>query len=215
MSLIVSANAEKTFDPIPEGPCAAICFLLVDLGLQVNKKFNSVSKKVQIGWEIPGETYKDKDGNEQPRTIFKEYSLSFNEKSNLRKDLRSWRGRDFTPEELDAFDLKNIVGIPCMLNIIHTEGTNGKIYANVGAVMPLMKGMEKPKLSGYKTIFDMDADPLEKINTLPEWIAEKVKASETYMDRAAAQISEESAAAQGAESPVLEPLDDGEGEIPF
>lgn len=214
MSLIVSANTEKTFDPIPEGPCAAVCFLMVDLGLQVNKKFNSVSNRVQIGWEIPGETYKDKEGVERPRTIFKEYSMSFGEKSNLRKDLRSWRGRDFTPEELDAFDLKNIVGKACMLNIIHTEGSNGKTYANVGAVMPLMKGMEKPKLSGYTTIFDIDTDPLEKIDTLPEWIAEKIKASETYMDRAAGQIVKESA--EGTGEPVIGPLDDDDpGELPF
>jgi len=37
--------------------------------------------------------------------ISKRYTMSLGEQSTLRKDLESWRGKKFTPEELQGFDL--------------------------------------------------------------------------------------------------------------
>lgn len=211
MSLTVSAKSESTFEPIPEGTYAAVCCALIDIGLQYNKQYDNSSRKVVIGWEIPSETWTDKDGNEQPRTIYNQYTASIGQRSILRKDLKAWRGKDFTPEELERFELRNIVGAPCMLSIIHTE-RNGKTYANIGGILALPKGMPKPQLSGHATVFDLDTDPLEHIDYLPPWIANLVKASETYMDRAAGQVKEEVEAPKPAK---LEELPEDEGELPF
>ena len=126
----------------------------------------------------------------------------------------SWRGRDFTAEELDAFNLRNIVGAPCLMNIIHTEGKDGKTYANIAGLMRLPKGMPPAKLETDPIIFDLDEDPLENLELLPEWIADKVKESETYMDKAAARINSE---VNGTAPAALEeiPEGDGEEELPF
>jgi len=212
--LTVSAKQESTFEPIPEGTYAAVCCALIDAGLQYNKQYDNSSRKVIIGWEIPSETWKDKDGVEQPRTIYNEYTASLGQRSILRKDLKAWRGKDFTEEELERFDLKNIVGVSCMLSIIHTE-RNGKTYANVGGIIAMPKGMPKPQLSGLATVFDLDADPLERIENLPPWIANRIKNSETYMDRAAAQVQAE-VEPEAAKSPYEELADGaGEEELPF
>lgn len=47
--------------------------------------------------ELPTElrVFSEKKG-EQPLVIDKEYTLSMAEKSNLRKDLKLWRGKEFT-----------------------------------------------------------------------------------------------------------------------
>jgi hypothetical protein len=53
--------------------------------------------------------------------IAKQFTLSLNEKANLRADLASWRGRDFTPEEIRGFDLKNILGHWAMISVTASE----------------------------------------------------------------------------------------------
>ena len=187
MSLIVSENETPKFEPIAEGTHLAVCNMLVDLGMQYSEKFGKSNRKVLIGWEIPDEVI-EIDGEKHGRSISKRYTASLNEKSSLRKDLASWRGRDFTAEELAAFDLNNIVGTSCLINVIHKEGTNGKIYANIGGIMKLPKGMPKAMPSEPAIVFDLDNDPLDSIDNLPDWIAEEIKRSSTYEERAYAEI---------------------------
>lgn len=207
MSLTVSESGGGGFDPVPAGTYAAVCYEMVDLGEQYSERFNNTSRQVLIGWQIPSETITI-DGVEKPRVVSKQYTLSLNTKARLRSDLVSWRGRDFTEQELKGFDLKNIVGKPCMLSIIHKD-SNGKTYANVSGILAMPKGTPKPALSSPDDIiiFDLDADPLEKINDLPQWIAERIRRSSTY---------EERLYAEGA-SPVefTEELDEDESELPF
>jgi len=214
MSLIAKEKSESTFTPIPEGTYTAVCHLLVDLGVHYNPAFDNRSERVMIGWVIPEETYTDKDGNPVPRTLTQEYTNSLSKKSNLRPMLASWRGKDFTAEELKGFSLRNVVGAPCMLNVIHKQTKSGKTIATVAGVMRLPKNMPAPKLEGNPILFDFDDDPLEKLSQLPEWIANKVKESETYMDKAAAQVQAE---VDGTAPAALEEIPDGTGEdeLPF
>lgn len=213
MSLTVKETTESTFEPIPEGTYTAVCHLLVDLGVVYNKTFDSRSRKVMLGWVIPEETYVNKDGETVPRTMYATYTASIGKKAKLRTLLASWRGRDFTQDELDAFNLRNIVGAPCLMNIIHSEGKDGKTYANIAGVMRLPKGMQGVKLDTEPIIFDLDEDPLDQLELLPEWIRNKVKESETYMDRAAAQARAE---VDGTQPPVLEEVKDELGDdLPF
>lgn len=181
MSLIASENSGTTFDPIPEGTYLAVCYMMVDLGMQYSERWGRTSHKVQIGWELPELTVTI-DGEEKPRTISKEYSMSLNKKGNLRQALVAWRGKDFTPEELERFDLRNIVGTSCLINIVQND-SNGKTYSNVSGIMALPKGMPKGKLASDPLIFDLDADDLSILNTFPKYLREKIERSETYQER--------------------------------
>ena len=88
------------------------------------------------GTDDAGQPLKMKDG--RPFAIFKNYTLSWSEKANLRLDLQSWRGKPFTQEEMQRFDLKNVLGAWCMLNIIERPGKNdNKMYTNVDGVTPV------------------------------------------------------------------------------
>jgi len=75
--------------------------------------------------------------------VTKTYTASLNEKANLRKDLESWRGRPFTVEELQGFDLEKVVKAPCMLNLVAQTTKAGKTWTGIAAIMPLAKGAEK------------------------------------------------------------------------
>jgi len=101
-------------------------------------------------------------------------TLSLSEKANLRPFLESWRGKKFTAEEIRGFDITAVAGKPAYLNIIHeTKQKNGKAvtYANIASIMPLPKGMPKPKIEGEIIIHDDDNDRYED---LPKWLQQKL-----------------------------------------
>ena len=201
MSLTVNGGSSTTYDPISEGTHLAVCSMLIDLGQQFSEKFGTSSRKVLIQWEVSDETI-ELDNGPVPRTISKRYTASLNEKANLRADLEAWRGRKFTPEELEGFDLRAIVGKSCLINITHSKGQNDKVYANVGAVMALPRGTTPAKLSEPPVIYDIDADPLEKLDALPEWLQEIIKKSPSYEEKLNAK-------------PTFTEIDDSESELPF
>lgn len=213
MSLIVNSKGEGSkFPPISEGSQRAVCYAVVDIGEQkvVFEKSERSVDQVVIIWELPDEVVETDDGP-VVRTISKTYTKSLHEKSALYKDLRSWRGKEFTQEELDAFDLKNIVGVPCLLNIVHKKkGDN--VYANIASIMALPKGMEKPKLTREPLIFDMDEATEEDVSNLPEWLQRKVKDSLTWKYR----MDERDAGGGSFKGPQFESCDDFDDEnVPF
>ena len=203
MSLTVNGSSASAIEPIEEGTHLAVCCMLVDLGVQYSETFKSSAQKVLIGWEIPGQTVELDDGP-HPRVIRKQYTASLNERATLRQDLASWRGRDFTPAELAAFDLRSIVGASCLINVIHKEGTNGRTYANIQNIMALPKGMPRGKLVDPPIVYDIDKDPIQDVDKLPSWIAEIVKKSSSYEEKLNAPVKLTDM-----------PDDDDEGQLPF
>lgn len=216
MSLIVNEGASSNIPLLPEDVYPAVCNMLVDLGEQYSEKFGNTARKVLISWELPGE----KLDNGETRRLSNTYTASLNSKGNLRKDLISWRGRDFTVDELKKFDLRNIVGAPCMLSVIHKVGQDGNKRAVIGGIMKLPKGMTVPALSNGYTIFDLDEpDPEEKMKDLPEWIQTRIMESETWKEREAALDEREGiqSEADAAEAPsaTMENIDGADGQLPF
>ncbi len=130
------------FIPAPSGTWAAVCVDIVDLGMVPGFE-GKTQHKIKIVWQI--EESRD-DG--KPHQVSKRYTPSLHEKASLRKDLESWRGRPFTVQELDGFDLENLLGIAALINVIH-EPKNGKTYDNVTSIMRLPKGMEAPTARDY------------------------------------------------------------------
>lgn len=181
MSLTVSESGAKEFPILPEGSYAAICNMLIDLGMQYNEAYKNSSRKVLIGWELPEERI-EINGESVPRTINQRYTASLNEKSILRRDLAAWRGRDFNAAELEEFNLRNIVGAPCLLQVIHRE-YNGKKYANVASIMSLPKGMAKPQPFEPPLVYDIDEDDPKMVDNFPTWIKETIQKSESYQVR--------------------------------
>lgn len=176
MSLIAKDKGGADFKPVPAGTHVAVCTLVADMGVQPTGKFKPRAQ-IYIRWEIPGEimTWKDGEGVDHtgPMVIGKKYTMSLSEKANLRADLESWRGRMFTEQELKGFDIKNILGKPCMLGVTHnTVGT--KTYANISAVMGLPKGTMPPSASVMPIAYDLDNHNPAVFDKLPNWLQEAI-----------------------------------------
>ena len=149
-TLVVTASEGNTGYPqVPIGMHNARCIKVIGLGTQKQEFSGEISYKEQvlIIWEVPDEL-----NNDEPMTISKFYTLSLHEKSNMGADLSSWRGRAFTEQEKKGFDLINILGIPCTLNII--EGNNGK--SKVVNVLPLATKEELPKQYNEDVFFSIE-----------------------------------------------------------
>jgi hypothetical protein len=163
--MIVSENTTSTFTPCPAGSYLARCVRLVDLGTQTNdyQGETKTARKVLLAFEVlDSETRRD-DG--EPFVLSKRYTLSLHEKAALRKELASWRGRDFTPEELKGFDLKNILGKECFISVV--DSTKGdRTYSNIASIMKPPKGMQPPEGTCTEPLlyWDMSAPA-------PDWAA--------------------------------------------
>lgn len=183
MSLIAKTNGNDggDYEPAPQGMHHAICYRVYDLGVQYNDKFQKSQPKVLIVWELPGVRIDiEKDGVNQnlPRSISKEYTLSLHEKAILRHHLESWRGKAFTPEEEWGFDISKLLGVNCMLQIIHNV-TPTKTYANITNVLPLMKPEDKKNPENELKIFTFD-NGFDIPENTPNWIKGKIMESEEW-----------------------------------
>jgi hypothetical protein len=185
MAITAKKSEQIERELIPAGNYVARCYKMIEIG-NVPTEYLGVEKlshKVRIGWELPTElkVFKQENG-EQPLVIEKEYTLSLADKSNLRKDLKSWRGKDFTELEMDNFDITKLIGTPCMLNIIHVAGKKDptKMYQAIGSVSPVPKGLECPKQINETFIFDFENYNQEKFNSLPDFIKNQIIESEEF-----------------------------------
>jgi hypothetical protein len=205
MGLMASDRGGKGFDPVAEGVHNAVCYSVVDLGHHLDEKFGKRNHNVLITWEITGERIEiEKDGVKLnlPRAISKKYTLSLNEKANLRKDLQTWRGRVFTEQELQGFDIKNLVGKSCMIQVIHNK-SGDKTYANIAAIMPLMKGVA-PLTPENPLVFYSMQDHRDQIpEKVPEWVRDIIKTSDEWV--AFRPVEEQS---------QVHPVDDND-DVPF
>ena len=97
--------------------------------------FRSVLPKIRIHFEV----HEDEDGNKlltekgEPMSISKDYTKSLGENSRLRADLKSWRGRDFTQEEINRFSWTDILDKWAYITVVRNPGSNGIEYSNIDA----------------------------------------------------------------------------------
>lgn len=163
------------FENPEAGACAARCYGVVEIGTHEGewKGKKTENKKVIIFWELD-----QRMEDERPFSVNEWYTNSLSEKANLRKALKSWRGKDFTEAELQKFELGKLLNQPCMLNLTQKE-EGGKVY--VGGVMPLPKGMTAPPLEN--PTLDWGIDDLgnnELWDKLYPWVQNKIMESYEY-----------------------------------
>lgn len=185
MPIIATTNSQPK-ELIPAGNYFARCYQMLQIGHVKEVIMGEVKtlNKVRIGWELPTETkIFNPEKGEQPCVISEEFTLSMHEKSNLRKLLASWRGKDFSIEEAGAFDITKLLGVPCMLNIIHKPGKQdpSKIYQKIGSVSPLPKGTNMPKQFNPTSLLQFDNFDYALYDSLPDFIKDKIKTSEEFI----------------------------------
>ena len=169
MSLTVKEKGGD-FAQVPAGTHTAINNGVIDLGHQ-DGPFG-IKPQIFLSFELPEETI-EIEGEQKPMIIGSFYTASLSEKANLRRDLESWRGKAFTAEELDGFNIKAILGKPCTLSVYHNE--NGK--ARIRGISPLMKGAQAGEAENPLVWFDLDHhdEHCQEFSQVPEWLQGIIK----------------------------------------
>ena len=203
MSLLVNAGngGGGDFENCPAGSFAARCYQIIDLGHQTFewKGEAKVAPKVRITWEL-----NEMMSDGRPFSISREYTASIGDKANLRKDLEAWRGRPFTATELQNFSLENVLGAPCLLGVVHKPSKDGtKVYANVGSIMALPKGMPSPELVNPAVKFDIGTFDQKVFDGLSSYVQKKILMSKELEENGIPQASSQ-------DEPVIE-----SDEVPF
>ena len=164
-------NTEKIEPKV--GLTQAVVSGIVDMGTQ-ETNFGA-KRQVMLTWELPLQTHVfDEDKGAQPLVRNKTYTMSLHEKSGLRKAVRGILGKDIEGE----FDLFDLIGANCMLNLIEVE-RDGKKYINIDGITPLMDGMAKKEPEEIKKL-DLDEFDMNDYMELYGWVQERIAASPEY-----------------------------------
>jgi hypothetical protein len=169
ISVSESGGNDREYKVLPSGPHNGVCQLIADLGLQETPYGDK--HKVYFRFEVPGERIQyEKDGVEYdvPMSIGATYTLSLNERANLRKFLEAWRGKQFTKEELEGFELTNLLGKPVMLIVTNKIDKEGKTRAYIDTATRAsgeVKGESEPQAFGPSS---------PDLDQAPNWIQEAI-----------------------------------------
>lgn len=168
------------FKPVPEGPHPAVLYSLIDMGTQEGTyqgKPANPKRKIAMRFELHGEDTILDDG--RPMSIGKTFTLSSSQKGNLRPFMESWRGKAFSDDDFEAFDLQNMLGKAAILTVVE----DGE-YRVINGISRLLAGMTPPNQIN-DTVYlslepgDYDAAVFDKlsekmketIRQSPEWKA--------------------------------------------
>ena len=183
MSIIAESTPSFKRELIPSGNHVARCYSMIEIGTITENVMGEDKDlhKVRVTFELPSElrVFKEENG-EQPMVISKEYTLSMHEKANLRKDLESWRGKGFTEEEALSFDITALLGVSCMINIIHKTSKKGDDYSIISGITPVPNGLDVPEK--INEVFELSFEKWsnDAFNGLPDFLKDKIKSSKQF-----------------------------------
>jgi hypothetical protein len=145
--------------------------------------------KVMLQFEVHSE---DADGNPlvtdkgEPMSISKNFTASLAEKAVLRQELENWRSRAFTADELNGFQLKNVLGAWAMLSVVKEVGNDGNEYTNISSINPVSSQIKKaglPEPHNELKIFDLENPDMTMFDTFGNKLKEKIQGTPEWKDR--------------------------------
>lgn len=212
MGIFIQSN---TFTPAPEGVHQAVCCDVVDLGMESSVWDGEEKKqhKLRLSFQIDV-----LNGEGKPFLVSQKLTASTHEKAKMVAFINSWRGKKMTDQEWRTFDLETLIGVNCMLQIIHNEGKNGNIYANIQTIMPWQSKMGEPiQVRDYTRVVDRPDYDDSKREYAPAGVASGIKqAGESSRFERAGVAAATAVAPQrnGVASPSSD-IEIDEDEIPF
>ena len=211
--MILGSRAKPSIPPVEPGTYFAVCIGDIDLGEQ-ETTYNGQTRyvdQIQLIFELPNELI-EVDGEQKPRWLSRRFSAKTTTKSNLRKFLETWYGKQFTEEAINAFDTKSLLGKAAMLSVVLSEDGN---YANIASAAALPKGVPAPEAQSEFLHFDITQWDDAAFEKLPEYLQELIKKSTQYRKSHLPEdeISVESAQAAAAQAAQAE--DTSPGGVPF
>lgn len=202
---IVLKDTGSNSIPVPDGTHLALCFRIVDLGVQPDSGYGE-KHQICLSWELPNELVKTDQGM-KPMGVSKIFNLSFAPKSRLREELVRWRGREFTADEIKGFELSKVLGKPCQLAVVHKTNSSGQTKSKVDSIFAVPKGLPIPAMVNPPVEYSLEQGKDATYNALPGWIRKMV-------DNGLAHLAQQQAEPPADEPPQTEAPEEGDP-VPF
>lgn len=172
--------------PRPEaGTHIARCVQCIDVGTYEDTRWEDSYPKRELyyGFEFPAMDA----GPEGPVMMWKRYTHSMNEKATLRKELKKWRGVDYTEQQLaEGVDVSAVVGQPCQVSVEEwSNATTGKSGVQISGLAKPMAGIECPPQVCTSLVWSVDDWNEEQFNALPAFIKDRILVSDEAKARTA------------------------------
>jgi hypothetical protein len=184
-----SSTSTEDYERPAVGVYPARCIQVVELGTHMRewKGEPKEAKEILIVWELSNELMQDG----RPFVVSWKGTNSLSDRANLYKMLVSWRGQAFTEEQLECFEMKNILDKQCMVNLVAVKTKKGKEFITVSTVMPLPKGMNCAERVNELVDFGIGDYLKPEYNKLYPWVQNIVKESIEVKSGALGALPEE------------------------
>lgn len=208
MSTILPQEPKGEYTPAPAGSHIATCYGVVDLGTQafVWQGETKINPQIALFFELSNELME----NGKPFTIAATMTMSSHKKSKLRGFLESWRGVAFSDSDFGKFDVSQLIGIGCMLNVTQVE-KDGKFKSKINGVMRLPKGTTASALINDRIHFTLDDFHQVTYDCLTQYWKETIAKSPEYKQLKGNNASHE----EYSQDDVIGHLHSTDAEIPF
>ncbi len=178
---------ESSIDLPAAGTVPARLARIIELGKQESLKFQSttefvVKEEVILFYSLPTRLIDSPNSEYDGKQHFIRtgtMNMSSNERSSLRsKHIDILDPGFFSRDELD---MGTLLGKPMYLTIVHNEGKDNKVYANITNTMSVPEGMVVDELDTTPFYFDFDnPDPQVWDNHLADWYKEKIQGAVNF-----------------------------------
>lgn len=208
--LIPVQNTKLT--TLPEaGEYPAVLYRIVDLGTHQESYQGKPrpNHKVLLSFVVPSFTVPLGD-QIVPLILHKEYTLSLNELSNLRRDLNAMKGYDFLADEAAneiPYDLSKLLGLAVLLKIEHRTGRDNRNKAEVGGYAPYPEDELLPENPLPLSILWLEQLDWPLFNALNKRLRERIEGS--------AEFGRFTQSERDKGYNTIVALDDAEGDLPF
>lgn len=139
---ITATGSPSTFKAHSEGQYVGQCVDTINLGEKV-QDFPGTKPYLAPTCALVFRTGEINEDTGEFIDIAKEYTVSMGAKANLRKDLEQWRGKAYTPEQIEAgVPLDKLTGNHALLTVSHRTSGKGRTYANITAIVGIPAQMK-------------------------------------------------------------------------
>jgi len=174
MTTFAAMTEGGTYTPAPEGTHGARLLQVIDLGTQDG--IYGPKRNLMVTFELTSKLMDDG----RPYTVTAWYGASLNRKSNLRKALTSWLGRELNVDEVQEFSWNEFAETPCLVQVTHKTNDSGEVRTKVQSITAIPEGMDVAPLTGELLIFDLENFDEEVFSNISEGIQAIVQKSPEY-----------------------------------
>ena len=159
---------------IPEGPHAARCVRVIEIGKQYSQRYDNEANKAVIVLSIPN-VKMEINGEEKQRFISNPFGITIS--NNERATMRQW-ARALCPDGGNS--LGDFLNQPCQVVVRHQKKEDGSSFDRIDSIAPILPGLEVGELDMEPFWLQWNSPDPEVLAQVPEFTRGLIKQATNY-----------------------------------